>query len=171
MVYSEIIKGRVFNTDKVVRWLLYYNTYQDEDINKEKDLFIAYRLEFNNWELNPNGKVVCCSYFDLNLYKQTNFGQRSGTCFILHKGKNSPDFPENLDGFIVDSLTEKEKVKVFNQCERCISYDTQTDYSHIAALCGCFSIVIPEQGNGCSDYRNDDDQRYGVAIGFSEEQK
>ena len=89
VVYPDVAKGNFLGAEKVVRWLLYYSSYKDGDIDKENDLVICYRLEFNDWELNPNGKVVCCSYFDLNLYKQTNFGQRSGTCFILHKGKNT----------------------------------------------------------------------------------
>ena len=114
--------------------MLYYSTYKEGDIDKDRDLVICFRLEFNDWELNPDGKVVHCPFFNKELYKQTNFGERKGTCYVLHKGKNRSDLPEEFDGIIVDDLTETEKVKVFNQCERCISYDTQTAYSTIAAL-------------------------------------
>lgn len=170
VVYPDVAKGNFLGAEKVVRWLLYYSSYKDGDIDKENDLVICYRLEFNDWELNPDGKVVFCTYFDTELYKQTNFGERNGTCYVIHKGKNRTDLPKNFDGIIVDNLTEKEKVRVFNQCERCISYDTQTAYSEIAALCGCLSIIIPEEGKGISDYRNNNDKRYGISIGLSENQ-
>ena len=171
VVYPDVAIGNFLRAKNVVRYLLYYSTYKEGDIDKKKDLVICYRLEFNDWELNPDGKVVHCPFFNIELYKQTNFGERKGTCYVIHKGKNRPDLPKEFDGIIVDDLTEKEKVKVFNQCERCISYDTQTAYSRIAALCGCLSIIVPERDKSISNYRNQNDTRYGIAIGFDETQK
>lgn len=167
VVYPEVIKGKIFKTDKNVRWLLYYNSYEDGDIDIRKDMVVAFREEFNDLCLNPERRIVYCPYFNLNLYRQTNFGKRSGKCYIIHKGKKRADLPNTFDGIVVDSLSEKEKVKVFNECEYCISYDTQTGYSRIAALCGCISVIVPEEGKSVSDYRNDEDKRLGVAIGFS----
>ena len=72
------------------------------------------------------------------------------------------------DGIVIDELPEKEKVNVFNECEYCISLDTQTAYSQIAALCGCKSIVIPEKGKTKSDYLKSDDVSYGVSYSLDE---
>lgn len=171
VVYPDVAIGNFLKAKHVVRYLLYYSTYKEGDIDKDRDLVICFRLEFNDWELNPDGKIVHCPFFNTELYKQTNFGERKGTCYVLHKGRNRPDLPKEFDGIIVDNLTEKEKVKVFNQCECCISYDTQTAYSTIAALCGCLSIIVPERDKTISNYRNQNDKRYGIAIGFDEDQR
>ena len=61
-------------------------------------------------------------------------------------------------------------MQVFNKCEYCISYDTQTAYSRIAAICGCVSIVVPEKGKNWMDYCDSVEEKYGVAYGFNEEE-
>lgn len=108
--------------------------------------------------------------FDWDLYKQTNFKQRQGVCFIIRKGNTRNDLPKSFDGIIVDQLSEKEKVKVFNSCEYCISYDTQTFYTTIATVCGCKTIIIPEIGKTRSDYLKNNDKKYGVSYGYSAEE-
>lgn len=168
VVYPEIIKGNFLKANNVVRWLLYHHTYKDGEYDKEKDLFVCYRHVFNDLKLNPKEITLCCPYFNLDLYKRTNFGERRETCYIVRKGRNRSDLPASLDGIIIDDLLEQEKVEVFNKCKYCISYDTETAYSRIAALCGCISIIIPEPGKSVSYYRNDYDKRYGIAIGFTD---
>lgn len=170
VVYPEIAKGNFLNAKKVVRWLLYYNTYKDNEINKDTDLFVCYRHEFNDVNLNPREETLYCPYFNLELYKQTNFNVRSGTCYIIRKGKSRKDLPIKFDGIIIDNLLEKEKVEILNKSKYCISYDTQTAYSSIAALCGCISIIMPEPNKDIEDYRNKYDKWYGVAIGTNENQ-
>ena len=51
-----------------------------------------------------------------------------------------------------------------------ISYDTQTSYSKIAAICGCISIVVPEEGKSRRDYISTNEKCYGVAYGYSKEE-
>lgn len=170
VVYPEIAKGNFLKAKNVVRWMLYYNAYKENEISRETDLFVCYRHEFNDKNLNPDEVTLYCPYFNLELYKQTNFEERHGKCYIIRKGRNRSDLPSAFDGIIIDDLPERKKVQVFNKCKYFISYDTQTAYSRIAALCGCISIVAPEPNKTISDYRNEHDKRYGVAIGFSEEE-
>ncbi len=172
IVYPEVIYGNPLKAKNVVRWLLYYNRYPNDSFAYgKKDLFICYRAVFNDIRLNPNFKTVTISSFDNELYKRTNYGIRTGSCYIIRKGKQRSDLPSNFDGVIIDTMSEEEKVKVFNECEYCYSYDTQTFYSVIAALCGCKSIVILEPGKEKNDYlKSDDTQPYGVAYGTSTEE-
>lgn len=169
VVYPDVVYGNFLHAKNVVRWLLYYNRY-DEKAYGKNDIFFAYRDIFNDNKFNPQNRILNIAWFDLNLYKQTNFEKRSGTCYIVRKGANRDDLPKKFDGVIIDSLSEKKKVEILNNCEYCISYDTQTAYSTIAAICGCKSIVIPEYGKSYSDYRENDEERYGVAFGMSDEQ-
>lgn len=171
VVYSEMVYGNPLRAKRVVRYLLYYYRYvNDKRAYGQDDLFICYRLQFNHEIINPNRYECTVSYFDLNLYKQYNYGDRKGKCYIVRKGKQRCDLPTVFDGVIIDNLSEEEKVKVFNRCKYCISYDTQTSYSSIAAMCGCISVVVPEPGKKRQDYLSNNEAGYGRAYGFSEEE-
>ena len=50
--------------------------------------------------------------------------------------------------------------------ERFISYDTYTAYSRFASLCGCDSIVIPDEGVTLDQWYANPQDRYGVSYGF-----
>lgn len=170
VIYSDVAKWNILKAKNVVRWFLYYPSYNSTDEYDVHDLFICYREIFNDSKLNPEVKRICCPYFDLDLYKKFNFGKRDGKCYIIRKGKNRTDLPKMFDGPIIDNLPEEKKVKIFNECEQCICYDLQTSYSSIAALCGCLSIVVPEEGKDPDFYRVNN-KKYGVAYGFSEKEK
>ena len=171
VVYPDTVYGNPLNAKKVVRYFLYYNRFpNDEDAYGKNDLFFCYRKQFNDWKLNPKGYELHTPYFDLDLYKRTNFGERKGTCYIIRKGKHREDLPKSFDGPIIDDMSEERKVEIFNECEKCISYDTQTAYSGIAAMCGCLSIVVPEKGKQRSDYLSNGEFGYGRAYGFDKEE-
>lgn len=167
VIYPDIVWGNPLRAKKVVRYYLYHNRYKnDERATSSSDLVYTYREVFNDYKLNPDCNILYTPYFDLNLYKRNNFGKRNGTCYIIRKGKDRDDLPTEINGVVIDDLTEKQKVEVFNSCEYCVSYDTQTAYSSIAALCGCISVVIPEKGKKRKDYLSEGEQGFGVAFGF-----
>ena len=167
VIYPEVVYGNPLNAKMVVRWLLYYNRYKGENGWSSKDLVVTYRDIFNDKELNPRGYVLHCSHFDSVLYRNFNKGDRKGNCYIIRKGSGRLDLPQKFDGPVIDNLSEFQIVDIFNKCERCYSYDTQTFYSSIAALCGCQSIVVMEPGKSKKDYCGKDDDDYGVAYGDS----
>ena len=172
-VYSEAMFGNPLRAEKVVRWLLYFNSKYEQQGDKtigydKNDLFFAYREVFNDPALNPDCRICYAPYTDLDKYKRYNFGERSGKCYILRKGAWRVKAEDCADGIIIDDLTEREKVRVFNESEYCISYDTQTAYSSIAAMCGCISVVVPEKGKTRDDYLDKGESAYGVAYGFGD---
>ena len=172
VVYPEDVFGNPFNAKNVVRWLLYYYDYIDmpKAYNKS-DIFIAYRNIFNHPTLNPKNYEVTIKSFNDNLYKQYNYKEREGVCYIIHKGKSRKDLPEKFDGPIIDSsLLQEDIVKIFNQYKYCYSYDPQTFYMKIAAVCGCIPILITEEGKSEKDYLGEGEVHYGVAYGNNPEQ-
>lgn len=170
VVYPEKYYGNVLNAAHVVRWLLYYYPYSEiKQAFDDSDLFICYRQLFNNWQLNPKGYQVKSNFFNTDLYRRDNWGSRKGNCYIIHKGKTRQDLPTTFDGPVIDDMSEEEKVRVFNQCEYCYSYDTQTFYSNIAAICGCKSVVVLEPGKTKEDYLGNDEKCLGVAYGYTED--
>ena len=170
VVYPETIYGNPLRIKNVVRWLLYYNLIYNQNhpgSYDKNDLFYCYRELFNDYNLNPLAKTLCISYYNLDLYKRYNYGTRTGNCYIIRKGAGRKDLPERFDGVVIDNLPETEKVKQFNKCEYCISYDMQSAYTLIAALCGCISVLIPEEGKKREDYRRPGEWSYGEAFGFT----
>lgn len=172
VVYPEKVYGNFLKAKNVVRWLLYYNPYKGDDSAYGKDdMVIAYRDVFNDFQLNPECNVVKCVRFDRKLYRRYNFGERHGNCYIIRKGRDRKDLPKHFDGPVIDSLSEEEKVKVFNASKYCYSYDLQTFYSSIAAYCGCISVVVFEPGKKATDYYSESDLKrfVGFALGNTPE--
>ena len=173
VLYPEKVYGNFLKARHVVRWLLYYNPYpNDEKAYGKDDLVIAFRSIFNDEKLNPKGYQLQISWFNNQLYRQYNYGKREGNCYIIRKGANRNDLPTHFDGPVIDSLSEEEKVQVLNKCAYCYSYDIQTFYSAIAAICGCISVVVLEPGKEKEDYYSvaDLENQDGVAYGNTPEE-
>lgn len=171
VIYPEGVYGNPLRAKKVVRWFLYHNRHPDDpNAYGKDDLFFSFRQIFNDYNLNPTCRLFTLSHFDSELYKQTNFGERSGCCYILRKGKNRKDLPKEFDGPIIDDLPEKEKVAILNKCKYCYDYDTQTFYTTIAVVCGCIPIVVMEEGKTKKDYLGNGDCDFGRAFGDSPEE-
>jgi len=174
VVYPEVIFGNPLAAKHVVRWFLNVNRFKGEIYASQAygkdDLFICYHQKFNDSILNPSGRQVRLLHFNHDVYKRTNYGHREGSCFIIRKGQNRADLPSSVPGIIIDDLSEEEKVEVMNKCKYCYSYDTQTLYATVAAVCGCISIVVTEPGKRREDYLDGDEKAWGVAYGDSPEE-
>ena len=175
VVYPEIIYGNFLKAKHVVRYLLFHNKLyspDDPDSFGKNDLFVAYRSIFNDPVLNPGKKnIIGFNWFDSNLYRQYNFGERTGSCYILRKGRNRPDCPKTFDGPVIDDgVSETDIVRYFNEAKYCYSYDPQTFYTTIAAVCGCIPIIVMEPGKSANDYLSQWENHYGQAYGNSPEQ-
>lgn len=166
VVYPEIIRGNPLRAKNVVRWLLYYYKFLNDPLAYDsRDLFIAYRAQFDCPQINPNKYIVQVNYFDNNLYRQTNFEERQGCCYVIRKGKSRKDLPIIFDGPIIDNWSDEMKVHAFNKYKICYFYDTQTMYTSIAAVCGCIPVIVMEEGCTIDSYRKGNDPRMGVAYG------
>lgn len=173
VIYPEYLYGNPLGAKYVMRWLLFnYKFENDLRAYSKEDMFVCYRKIFNSPTLNPSETTLHIAYFDHQLYRQYNFGPRSGKCYILRKGKNRKDLPEHFDGPVFDNnMTQEELVKMFNEHEFCYSYDTQTFYTIVAMICGCKSIVVMEPGKTVKDYLGENENaHYGIAYGDSPEQ-
>lgn len=174
VVYPEIVFGNPLAARHVVRWFLNRNTFKGQYVGEQPygkdDLFICYWKVFNDYQLNPSGRQVTLQNFNHDVYKRWNYGHREGNCFLIHKGLYRKDLPTQVPGIIIDRLSEKEKVEVLNRCEYFYSFDPQTSYLYVAAICGCVSIAIPEPGKSRTDYTGGEVKAWGVAYGTSPEE-
>lgn len=173
IIYPEVVEGNPLGADNVVRWLLYKpGAFTGVIKYGLDDLIFTYQDAFDSSELTqPRGGNLYVLYYLNDVYKQTNFGKRKGTCFLIKKGAHKTSQKEYNKRMLIDGLSHQEKAKIFNESEVFISYDTSTLYSQYAALCGCSSVVVPDEGTSVEDWHQQDNRwRYGVAYGFSNDE-
>lgn len=169
IIYPEIVNGNPLNASKAVRWLLHKPGFHNGVINfGENDLIVGYGKECSgNNIFITDEKVLVTKYIMTDIYKQTNFQERTGSCHMIRKGKNKK-FVHDKNSILVDSLSHEEMSKIFNQVEVFISYDSYTYYTTYAALCGCKSIVIPDGGINKEQWHPNIKDSYGIAYGMDD---
>ncbi|MDT4291371.1 hypothetical protein RO575_17535 [Methylomonas sp. MO1] len=170
IIYPEIIGGNPLFAKKIVRWFLHKPGFHTGTVDYlENELYFFYQQAFNDKNLNKDGDNLLQIIFLRNdIYYQSNFGERKGTCYILRKGRGKKIVHDLTNSILIDDLPHKEIADIFNSVEMCISYDLHTMYSEYAALCGCTSIVIPEEGLSKDRWRSEESKRYGIAYGFDD---
>lgn len=170
VIYPEIVNGNPLFSKNIVRWFLYKPGQHTGIVDYgDNELYFYYQKSFNDEKLNPNSENLLQTLFIRDeIYHQTNFGPRSGTCYILRKGRGRKLVHDKEKSVLIDGLSHTETAKLFNSVEMCISYDLYTLYSQYAALCGCISVVVPEEGLTKEDWIPDEKKRYGVAYGFND---
>ena len=173
IVYSERVAGNPLKARKVVRWLLHRPGYFTGVVDYgREELFFYWQRFFIDEKLNVDpDNCLIAPYLLTDIYRQTNFGKREGTCYILRKGKARAIKEDLRDATIIDDLPHEKVAGIFNQCEYCVSYDTKTLYSKYAVLCGCKSVVVPEEGVSRQEWQPDEElgyRGYGIAYGFED---
>jgi hypothetical protein len=167
VVYPEIVHGNPLRARKVVRWLLHKPGFHFGQVKfGPNDLFFYYHETFNDPPFPKATKLMILNLEEnFKIFKQTNFGPRKGCCYILRKGKKRVADPAALDGPVIDTLSHKEKARIFNECEYCYSYDPNTMLLNLASLCGCKAVVVPEPGIDIDAWMPDETYRNGIAYG------
>jgi len=170
VVYPEVVDGNPLKAKHVVRWLLHKPGFHTHRINfGPGERFFFYLKAFDDPTLNPDGEnLLRVPAFSADLYRQTNFGERRGTCYLMRKGKGRKIVHDLADSVLIDGMSHSESAEVFNRVQTCVSYDTYTLYSVFAALSGCISIVVPEEGVTKEQWFPDPRDRYGLAYGFDD---
>lgn len=192
VIYCEGTIGNPLQAKYVVRWMLsklgqnvpydWLYTWGPKELvyyfNSEE------KIASNPEKIGNIYKLLNIIYIDPIIvnYKST---PRQGTCFTVRKGHSihsnhtipilhSPDSFE-----ITRQHTQIDYIKIFNNHEYFISYDSITFLYIIAALCGCMSIVVPVNGLSKQDWLNttvlseyfkesEEKVLYGVAYGMEE---
>jgi hypothetical protein len=172
VIYPETIQNNLLNAKNIIRWVLYYPGFhggtKEYDINEHVFL---YHKEYGKNTKYQNNPILTIIDTKTDFFYNKNI-ERSGDCFLLKKGATK--HKDILDGYYIDDhLTSKYSqnflLLTFNKYERFISYDSNTYYSIIAAMCGCTSIVVPDPDISESEYFENEIVKYGIAYGFENE--
>lgn len=170
VVYPEIISGNPLYAKKVVRWFLHKPGFHSGVINYQSDeLYFYFSKEFDDPVINPfSDNELTILDIKSDIYKQTNFDVRSGTCYMIRKGRNRDLNYHHSDAVLIDNLSHEEVAKAFNKFKYFVSYDPYTMYSLYAAFCGCISIVVPMEGVNKEGWRSSEELRLGIAYGSND---
>lgn len=169
VIYPEIVEGNPLNAKYVVRWLLHKPGFHNGKVEYNKDdLIVGYGKNFSTEEYEiTDENLLTITYVMTDIYKQTNFDKRTGSCYMVRKGTNK-EFVHDKDAICVDGYSHEELAKVFNKVDTFISYDTYTFYSKYAALCGCKSIIIPDENVSKKEWHPNESKWYGLSYGLDD---
>lgn len=176
VIYPEIVKGNPLLASKVVRWLLHQPGHFSGEIGYGKNELIfkfnSAIKDFTVQDSKTSNNELKVIYYPIDLYNSDGAfpeNERTLTCHAIRKGKHKPTVhPE--DSILIDSLSHDEVAKLFKQAKRFICYDNYTAYSIFATLCGCTSIVVPDEGVSLEQWYPKQSDRYGISYGFDDEQ-
>jgi hypothetical protein len=164
VIYPEIVAGNPLAARKVVRWLLYHPGAHTGVVQyRSSDLVVAYNPAFVP-DGAPATRILNVT-FQIPVYLQWNYGERSGSCVLVRKGGNRCLDQHPPDATPVDDLGHKERADIFTRTQFCYSYDLYTYYSVYAALCGCTPIIVPKPGLSEQDWQPQEANRLGLAYG------
>lgn len=174
VIYPEIVFGNPLAAKNVVRWLLHDPGFFTGKIYYgPNEIYFKYTNQYGNFTyLNShtsNTNLLIFTYLK-NYYNDQNCSSdRHGVAYCIRKGKLT-SIPFDLEGAtLIDGMKHAEISKVFKDSKYFISFDRNTAFSRFAALCGCISIVVPEEGVDEQVWQPDKEGRYGISYGFDDE--
>jgi hypothetical protein len=171
-IYPEIVFGNPLGAKNVVRWLLHQPGFHSGGIFYGKaELYFKFNSAINDFSFpgsttsTQHLKVI---HYPLEHYNSnSSHATRDGIAYSLRKTKNKPLQHDIENSVLIDGKTHKEISEIFKSVKIFISYDPYTAYSIFAVLCGCDSIVIPDEGVDENEWYPDASDRYGISYGFS----
>jgi hypothetical protein len=141
-IYPQITRGNPFNTQYVVRWVLYDTQLDIESDYGSDDEYFFYG-DFKTFKSVDKKPLTVFNYFFDKLY-----GKRKTFCHIIHKNTppNGEKIFEELGSFDLTNWKtngghEYLRDKL-NEYEYMLTYDQKTFYSLAAGLCGTKTIIL-----------------------------
>lgn len=169
VIYPDVVRKNPKNAKNIVRYLLHKPGFHTNGKIKfgRGELLIGWGKECSGhgYEITDENNIKIIYNMD-DVYYQTNFGERTKTCYMVRKGKNLKLHPN--DAIRLDGKSHQEIAKIFNECDKFICYDSYTHYSTFATKCGCTSIVIPDEGVSKENWKPNVKDTYGIAYGLND---
>jgi hypothetical protein len=176
VIYSELVLGNPLKAKNVVRWLLHQPGFHTGQVmyNPGELLFkFNSAIDEFNYPGSKTSKVeLKVIHYPIEHYNLENIDlPRKGSSYCLRKGKNKKIVHNLKDSVLIDKLSHSEVAIALKKSKQFISYDTYTAYSIFAVLCGCDSIVVPNEGESEEQWYPNETDRYGIAYGFDNIEK
>jgi len=173
IIYPEVIFGNPLNAKNVVRWFLHNPTFHTGTFSYARnDVAVRFSSSFDAIRLH--GMSCYESFLTVVDYRLDIFNEadavhtenRRGTAYCIRKGRGKKIIHDLKDSILVDDLDLVDVAAIFKRVRVFYSYDTQTALSKFALMCGCQSVVIPDEGVDESQWRPNEEERAGIYYGF-----
>lgn len=170
VIYPETVIGNPLKGRRIARWLLHKPGFHTGKVGfTPGELIFAfddYCID-THYDIDPKNKLFVLA---LNsAYNAIEVGAREGSCYMMRKGLGRTLVHDLAGSIQVDGLDHEELAAVFRKTKYFYCYDELTLYSQYAALCGCISIVIPDQFKTRAEWvKNHPISKYGIAYGLDD---
>ena len=171
VIYPEIVNGNPLKAKNVVRWLLHSPGFHHGMIAYSPgELYFRFTVETPAFQFPgsvTSEQFLTVVHFPLNLYypPEPN-ATRSGTAYCLRKGAHKPIVHDLENSICIDGKSHEEIAEIFRMVKQFICYDTRTAYYNFAPLCGCETIVIPDEGVSIDEWLPSPNSRIGITYGM-----
>lgn len=171
VIYPEVVFGNPLKAKNVIRWLLHQPGYHEGSIYYGKnELYFKFNsaiLDFDFPGSVTSRNELKVIHYPLEYYNmEGSSSERSGTAYCLRKGTGKKIQHELSESILIDGMSHFEVAEIFKRVKTFVSYDTYTAYSIFAILCGCESVVIPDEGVSEEEWYPNPTDRYGISYGF-----
>jgi hypothetical protein len=171
VIYPETVNGNPLEGKNIVRWFLHHPGFHTKQVfYGAGELY--YRFNDAVHTIKIEGSTTADDYLKVISYPVEYYNmqevseERKGTAYCIRKGKGKKIVHDLDDSILIDGMSHSETAAVFKKVKRFISYDTYTAYSIFAILCGCESVVVPDDGVSEEQWYPNEEDRYGIAYGF-----
>lgn len=171
-IYPEVTIGNPFQANKVMRWILYnVRDYGEFGVYGANDLIYMYAPFFNLRTYQEVHGELRAMELNLDIFYNKKL-ERNGSCYLIKKGNNKEQV-HPADSIMLDDYPQKGGneylAHIFNTTEIFFSYDNATFLSTFASLCGCVSIVMPDEGVSADEFHNGYPYfKHGIAFGYND---
>jgi hypothetical protein len=166
--YPETVSGNPLGFKNVIRFVLYIPGKNGGDsIYYKSEIIFAHTKYCVSGTPYENAPLLHCIDPKLDIFFDAK-KPKSDTCTLIKKGrhKNIYKAPNIIDAYMGSSNLDQVLFNIFNKYETFINYDSASYHSIQAALCGCTSIVIPDEGLSKEEWiRRQPIMKYGIAYG------
>lgn len=176
VIYPEQVSGNPFGAKNVIRWILFTpdetKGHGAVGAYSPSDYIFKFSSNYTINQIYQTSGFLTLYYLDTNLFKNNKL-DRSGSCYVIKKDiyKSSRKvLQHDLSNSIqIDGLTLEQKADIFNTTETFYSYDACCFYSFLAGICGCTSVVFPDEKVPKEQWTNGlEIMKYGVAYGLDD---
>ena len=172
IVYPEITSGNPLRAKNIVRWLLHNPGFHTGRINYgPNELYFRYSNAFDEFRFpgsRTSESFLKIEHWDFGLFNSEGAAaSRFGSAYCVRKGWTKPIQHDLTYSILIDGRDLEEIARIFKKVKVFYSYDTRTAFSHLAVLCGCDSVVIPDSGVPESEWASEGEELYsGIAYGI-----
>lgn len=180
-IYPEVISGNPFNAKNVVRWVLYYPGVLGGDREyDDSEVVMTYHDTFVQGTKYEGAPLLHIRDSQVNVFSDLGI-ERKIDGILVKKGQATFEQRKQkyvipyVDGLLNVIVLDNELQRIadmqqlnllYNRIRYFISFDCETYHSVMAAMAGCTSIIVPQ--DGMTKEHLIDDWKYGIAYGFDD---